>query len=131
MLIPEKVYEELSVYERQKEVIEACEWIKVLKVKDQDAVLELAQSLDIGEAEAIILAKELNANLFVVDERKGRAYAESYGLNIISLLGVLLRSKQKGLIYEIKPILDQLIENVGFRVSKTLYLKILEKAKEI
>lgn len=130
IIIPEKVYEELSVYEKQREAIENRNWILVKKVKDRDEVISLEKQLDSGEAEAIVLAKEMNVDLLIVDERKGRKIAEEYGLKIIGLLGVLIQGKKKGYLKELKPILDKLIEEIGFRVSEKLYNRILKEVDE-
>ena len=131
IVIPEKVFEELSDYERQTDVIKGSEWILVKTVSNQKAVKELSGHLDLGEAEAIVLAKELKANLLIVDERRGRNEAEKQGLEIIGLLGILVRGKQKGHLQKLKPILDQLIKEVGFRVSKKLYEFILNSVEEL
>jgi len=130
IIIPEKVFEELCVYEEQKEEIEGRDWLLIKTVENKDAVKELEEHLDAGEAEAVILAKELNADLLIIDERKGRKTAEKYGLRIIGLLGVLVSGKKKGYIKELKPILDKLIEEIGFRVSNKLYKRILKEVNE-
>lgn len=85
IIIPDKVFEELSVYELHKENIESQDWILVKSVKDKKLVGDLEKRLDSGEAEAIVLAKELKADLLMVDERKGRKIAEEYGLRPIGL----------------------------------------------
>lgn len=105
-------------------------WIVPKEVTDKEAIRRMSKYLDPGEAEAIILAKELNAEFLIIDERKGRQIAEDYGLRIIGLLGVLVRGKQKGHIPYLKPILDKLIDRIGFRVSVKLYNKILEEVGE-
>ena len=130
IIIPEKVYEELSVYEKQREEIENRNWILVKPVINQAEVKMLEKQLDLGEAQAIVLAKELNADLLIIDERKGRKAAEEYGLKIIGLLGVLIQAKKKGYLNELKPILDKLIGDIGFRVSKNLYDRILKEVSE-
>ena len=68
--------------------------------------------LDPGEAEAIVLAKELKAEFLIIDERKGRRIAAEHGLRITGLLGVLVRGKQKGYITKLTPILDKLVQNI-------------------
>ena len=55
---------------------------------------------------------------------------QSLGLNITGILGVLLEAKQKELIINIKPIIDQLILKAEFRISETLYRKVLTIAGE-
>jgi len=130
VIIPEKVFEELLDYERQKEAIESRSWIKVKPVLNRQEVIKLENLLDSGEAEAIILAKELNAEMLIIDERKGRKVAEENGLKIIGLLGILIRGKKKGHIAELKPIINELIQKNGFRVSKNLYERILIEVNE-
>ncbi|MEM6630447.1 MAG: DUF3368 domain-containing protein [Bacteroidota bacterium] len=131
IIVPKEVYKELADYEKQKAEIDKRSWIKIIAVRDQEAVAKLNTQLDPGEAEAIILAQELDANLLIIDERKGRRIAEGYGLHIIGLLGILVRGKQKGHISEIKPLLNSLMQEVGFRVSQSLYEDILREVGEL
>jgi uncharacterized protein len=65
-----------------------------------------------------------------MDERRGRALATHYGLNVTGLLGVLLQAKHNGLIPAVKPLIDQLIEIADFRVSQQLYAMVLQTAAE-
>ena len=130
VIIPQKVYDELCHYENHKEDIEKRNWIWIKAVADYKQVRKLEKQLDTGEAEAIVLAKEMNADLLVIDERKGRKTAEKFGLKIIGLLGVLIIAKKRRYLKELKPILDRLIDEVGFRVSNKLYERILKEVDE-
>ncbi|WP_287728742.1 DUF3368 domain-containing protein [Microcystis sp. M061S2] len=105
-------------------------WIETRPVTQQNQVNQLLNKLDRGESEGIILALELGADILILDERKGRKVAQSLGLNITGILGVLLEAKQKELIMNIKPIVDQLILKAEFRISETLYRKVLTIAGE-
>lgn len=89
------------------------------------------QTLDIGEAEGIALALELEADLLLIDERLGRMTAKYFDLEILGLLGILVQAKQEGLINEIRPLLDQLRFEIGFRISKQLYREVLRLAQEV
>lgn len=57
--------------------------------------------------------------------------AKYFDLEIIGLLGILVQAKQNGLIDQIKPLLDQLRFEIGFRVSTQLYQEVLRLAQEL
>jgi predicted nucleic acid-binding protein len=86
-------------------------------------------SLDPGESEAISLALELGADRLILDERLARRLAQELGLPIIGVLGILLASKQKGLIPAVRPILDALVKN-RFRITPDLYEWLLAETGE-
>ncbi len=133
IVIPNQVYIELVNYEHQKEEIDKRDWILVKSVKNPNEVKILEQQLDAGEAEAIILAKELKADFLIIDERKGRKIAKEHGFKIVGLLGILgilIQGKREGHINTLKPLLDKLIDEIGFRVSKKLYTRILTEVNE-
>jgi hypothetical protein len=73
---------------------------------------------------------ELNVDELLIDERLGRREAKRLGLPIIGVLGILVVAKGRGLISAVKPVLDDLILQAGFRVSDRLYTEILQVAEE-
>jgi uncharacterized protein len=133
VIIPQAVYDEMvrvgkavpGAFE-----VQTFAWIETQQVSDFNQVSVLQADLDPGEAEAIILAMELNAELLLMDERPGRTIALHYGINVSGVLGLLLEAKRKGLISAVKPVMDQLINEVEFRVSSQLYTIILQSAGE-
>ena len=48
---------------------------------------------------------------------------EKYGIRITGLLGILMDAKELGMIDEVKPIMDRLIYEVGFRIRGRNYCK--------
>lgn len=130
VIIPKKVQEELYEVKGQQSIIETTNWIKVRQITDQKLYHEIEEELDGGETESIVLAIELKADILLIDEKKGRRIAEKYGLRITGLLGILIESKKEGLIKEVKPILDKLIYEIGFRISPKLYQNILKIVNE-
>lgn len=106
------------------------EWIESKEVVDHILVAALRVELDHGEAEAIALAIQLEADLLLLDERQGRKVAHSLGLQFIGILGVLIEAKHAGYILKVKPLLDKLMTEVGFWISDQLYTQILQIAEE-
>lgn len=90
----------------------------------------MQQDLDRGEAEAIALAVEEEADLLLMDERIGRESANHLGLRYAGLVGVLIEAKSKALVREVKPLLDALRDVAGFRLSQDLYARVLKDQQE-
>jgi len=134
--IPEAVYRELAQIDPPVPgslEVQTAPWFQVRQVVS-GTIIERLQSevrLDPGESEAIALALELNADLLLIDERRGRAEANRLGLRITGLLGILVEAKQKNLIVAVKPLMDTLIASSDFRVSSALYNHILEIVDEV
>lgn len=132
IIIPIKVYQELkdlSQFGYDLAVVYSATWIKVKSPNNLYLVEKLSTNINLGEAEAIVLAIELKADLILMDEKLGREVAESQGLKVTGLIGILIKAKSLGLIHLIKPFLDNLIK-VNFRIGKTLYDSALQLANE-
>jgi uncharacterized protein len=131
--IPQAVYDELTdirAGEKVNNAIINANWIEIQSVTNKQLVKKLEFNLDQGEAEAIILAVELNANQLLIDERLGRQEAKKLGLSLIGVLGMLLIAKKRGLISNVKSVMDDLITQTTFRVGEQLYYRILKEANE-
>lgn len=103
----------------------------IRKATDQSLMQALSRYLDAGEVEAIALAKELKADLLLIDERIGKQFAGQEHITCKGVVGVLIEAKQKGLIPLLKPLLDDLIKNLQFRLSEHIYRLALQKANEL
>ena len=110
--------------------VENYRFIEVVAPTGVTEVARLRQTLDRGESEALILAKELQADVILIDELAGRATAKRLDLHLIGTLGVLLRAKKIGQLEAIRPIVIRLIEELNFFVSQELLEFILQSAGE-
>ncbi len=111
--------------------VRSAGWIKTKPASNRQLVQALRQDLDAGEAEAIALALETQADLLLMDERIGRESARYFGLHFTGLIGILIEAKSQGLIDSVKVHLDELRNRAGFRVRNELYLRVLADQGEV
>ena len=110
--------------------VEDFPFIEVVAPVAVNEVAILRETLDWGESEALVLARELQVDQVLIDELDGREVARQMGLGLIGTLGVLLKAKKAGLIDAIRPDVSRLIDELGFFVSQRLLDLILELAGE-
>ena len=131
--IPQAMYDEAVLAGREaggaKQEVSTAQWIRTVSVQDRLAVEVLLDDTDLGEAETIVLARELGADWVLMDEKKGRRKLEQLGLKKIGTLGILLKAKQLGLLAVIRPEIEQL-HRQGFSISQNVIDKVLHQAKE-
>jgi predicted nucleic acid-binding protein len=76
-------------------------------------------SLGIGEREAIQISGALNADLLLIDERKGRLEAQRRGFRTTGTLGVLIAAGQMKLV-DAESAYARLVAETSFRTSPGL-----------
>jgi hypothetical protein len=133
-LIPEAVWQEVvedGEGQPGAEEIRQADWVERAEVSNRQLVRSLRQELDPGEAEAIALAVEINADWLLMDERLGRQTARHFGLGYIGLIGILKVAKRRGEIAALRPLLEQLRDLAGFRVSPAMYEQALREMGEL
>lgn len=133
IIIPEAVYGEVSVKTEsacKKAVDSSLDWIKVEKIKNQMAKDMYKTQLHDGEVEVMILAKEMEADVVIIDDANAKKYAKYLKLPVTGTLGVLLRAKQEGYIDRLEPVLRQMVEK-GIYISRSLVELCLKQAGEI
>lgn len=122
IIIPEAVYKELSVKQEsicKKAVDRSLDWIRVEKIQNQMAKSMYKTQLHDGEVEVMILSKEIDADVVIIDDANAKKHAKYLQLPVTGTLGVLIKAKQLGYVDELKPILHCMIEN-GIYISQNL-----------
>jgi predicted nucleic acid-binding protein len=90
VFIPEGVYQELTGGDVElpgASEVRTLEWIISRPVQNEVVVHALEGEVDHGEAAAIALAVELQADLILIDEQRARRAATRLGLNVVGVLG--------------------------------------------
>jgi len=126
------VFEECTSDSRQTpeileeiEIIKKAPFIEISEIENSLLFLTLSKLVDEGEASAIVLALEKQADLILLDETDGRELADVHNLNYIGTLGILLKAREMGLIdLSVLDILNDL-KRTGFYISKRLEKNIL------
>ena len=83
-----------------------------------------------GEVEVMILSKEIEADVVIIDDANAKKHAKYLGLPVTGTLGILIKAKQEGHITELKPILLGMVGN-GIYISKNLIDLCLKQVGEI
>ncbi len=132
VIIPQEVFDEVTTGTHPAvSEVNSSTWIQVRSISHPEQILTLQAEtgLDVGECAAIVLAEELEADIVLIDEWAGRKVAQSRNLTVTGTAGTLLVAKKRGLISQVKPILDALMAQ-GMRISNSLYQQILAVAQE-
>ncbi len=90
----------------------------------------LVAELDDGEAEVIAAARELGLGNVLIDERKARRIAARiYQLHVKGTAGLLVDAKKEGIIAQVAPYLDGMIQ-AGYFLGPSLVEACLKAANE-
>lgn len=130
VILPEAVWKEVEAGKDKQYYTDltAIPWIKIEKVQNEVA-LQYLTDLDEGEAEVIVIAREISADLVIIDETLGRQFAQHFNLTVTGTLGVLLRAKKEGHLSQIKPLLEELRQQ-GIWLSDRVFQDVLLLAGE-
>lgn len=132
--IPDAVYNEVVIKGKGEAGSEDTEsavkdgWILKKTVNDKVAVTALTTTLGKGEAEVIILCKELGLDYALIDERTARDLAELMSVNTIGTLGIIDLAIEQRFSIDKKKVIDQL-KDLGFRISDKLYKEMFPDLK--
>lgn len=104
-------------------------WLSVRQVINSDAVVLLQGDLDRGEAEVIVLAREIHADRLVMDDLDARRLARRLGFDLVGTMGLLLAARLRGTIPSLRNEIERL-DALGFRATPLLVEAALKEAGE-
>lgn len=131
LIVPPAVFDEITgqgAHRPGAADVAAADWVKRHEGPDPDRT-ERFRPLHRGEREAIALAIELELPL-LADERRAINAARRSGVPVYTSLRVLATARSRGLILEVRPLLDRLREHT-FRISQQLYDDFLRQVGEL
>jgi len=128
IVIPQAVHDEVvqGASKPGTTTILTRSWLDIRTVQNTAQVAQLQHNLHPGEAEAIVLAIEMQASVLLMDEQRGRQIAINLGIPVTGVIGTLIAAKQYGFIPLVKPVLDDMIRQSGFRINHRLYTQVLQ-----
>jgi len=142
--ITNKVYEEVvlkGIEQNARDAYIAKEYIDKKEIKiynldkkyaDLSNKIQVIYNIDIGEAETIALALQLNKKEIIIDELDAREASKAFGIKPIGSLGVLLIAYKNNLINkeEIKKLISGM-EDSKYRFSPKVLIEFWELFEKI
>jgi len=131
VLIPPAVARELESPQPRAAPVPLTQILKcrVQAPNNVSAIEKLEAEIQTAEAEAIVLAQEVDAQL-LIDERAGRLVAERLGITYLGVIGLLVRAKQTGIIDSVVPLVLQARDEMKFFVSDAVIDELRRLADE-
>ncbi len=128
IIVPQAVMDEI-IREPAKQRVHNAPWIKVETIQDQSQKDLFRARLHNGEVEVMILARELKADLVIMDDDAAKKTAKFLGLTVTGTLGVLLKAKREGYLEKVESVMNELICD-GLFISDTVKRYVLKEAGE-
>jgi predicted nucleic acid-binding protein len=130
VVIPREVAGELSSPKRPPEVqafiAAPPNW---LTIRSPSSVEEI-EGIDLGERAAISLAQELNADLLLIDETRGREAAIARNIRTARTAAVIFDAANAGVIADLREAFDRL-RGTNFRVPGKVLDELLRRHVEM
>lgn len=129
--VPKAVFAEVTAKEDSAcQQLKSFDWIKVESVKHPEQRAFFKASLHDGEVEVMIMAKESEDSLAIIDDNAAKKMAKYLGLKVTGTIGILLKAKAAGYVKEVAPLLEDMCANKIF-ISPTLKRLVLSRAGEL
>jgi len=131
--VPMAVHSEIEVYFSGDYQWQKCldkDFIIRTEVRTAPKIKELMIHLHMGEAEALCLCIENNAQLCLLDDRDARIIARLNNIPVSGTLGVLMKAKKMGIIESVKELMDRLKTDHHYWIDDATYNKVLSLSNE-
>ena len=125
VFVPQAVWDELKEFHQ-----DIPGFVELRPVSNRGQRLPGTESLGRGEAEALLLAKELSARLLLTDDRKARVAARRLHIPCIGLVGMVVQARQLGKISSVHDLLDVIEAKGGLYLSDAVIAEALRMADE-
>ena len=114
------------------DIVNTASWVHIEHADPlaRDHLARQFPALDLGEAATLALAITQSTQLVLLDDRAARLAAASLALPYVGVVGLLLAAKARGLVPLVKPIMDDLRVQAGFRLADSVYQEALQRAGE-
>jgi len=132
IVIPDEVRLELTAAPPSSMRFPFAETSTWLMVKNLSTSVDplLSVVLDVGEAAVIQMARNIQADVVLIDERKGRKVARTvYNLRVMGTMRVLVDAKKKGLLASVGSALTKIRQN-GYWIHDDIVERALREAGE-
>lgn len=123
--IPEAVAQELQAFHGR-----LPDFVQIQSVTEPAQRPPGTEKLGKGETEAILLAREVQAELLLIDDRKVRSAATALGLRCAGLLSLLIQAKRANHIASVQEMIRILEKRGGLYVSADVKAEALRLAGE-
>lgn len=134
MVVPEGVFEETQHYRDLPDAMEieraSMAWLKVVAVQNKKEVkLFMKQKLGKGEAEAIVLCREIRAHALLTSDKYAASKAEALGLKTMNIAGIVKEAHKTQIMttHDVIKLLDKLVNQ---SILDTQYIRRLRKEAE-
>ncbi len=101
VIVPRTVYEEVVEGRAGRpgaDALAEAEWLNVVSADVSLTIEPLLLGLDAGELEVLLLARQIEPDWVIIDERLARRVAFAMGLPVKGTLGILLAAALAGLL---------------------------------
>lgn len=129
VVVPEAVLREIRVQgdTPARRIQTYMKQARVERKEAKDDVLRIVdETLWAGERAAIATARDVGADLVVLDDERGRNEARGHGLDVTGAIGVLIEAKERGLVSSMRSELDRLVD-AGLWIDESLYDRVLRE----